>query len=144
MTINSNTGVISWTPTESQIGVNEVEVEVSDGSKSATQSFTITVAEAKLTSIEVLPPTMTIEKGDSQNIDSITANYDNGTSANINPSACTYESNQANVTAINGKISVSTLCAATTVTITVYYTESEITKNDTVNITVTTPPTGGG
>ena len=142
MTINSTTGVISWTPTEDQIGENEVVVEVSDGSKSTTQSFTITVDVTLLTSIVVLPSSMTIQKGSSQTITSITAYYDNGTSANINLSACTYESNQANVTANNGNISVSTLCAATTAIITVYYTEGEITKSDTVNITITS--SGGG
>ena len=142
MTINSTTGVISWTPTEDQIGENEVVVEISDGSKSTTQSFTITVDEAKLASIEVLPSSMIIQKGSSQTITSITAYYDNGTSAHINLSACTYESNQANVTANNGNISVSTLCAATTAVITVYYTEGEITKSDTVNITITS--SGGG
>lgn len=140
MTINSDTGVITWTPTAA--GSFEVTVEVSDESKSATQSFTITVDEAKLASIEVLPSSMIIQKGNSQTITSITAYYDNGTSANINLSACTYESNQANVTANNGNISVSTLCAATTAIITVYYTEGEITKSDTVNITITS--SGGG
>jgi len=63
MTINSTTGVISWTPTESQIGENEVVVEVSDGSRSTTQSFTITVDETLLTSIVVLPTSMTISAG---------------------------------------------------------------------------------
>ena len=43
MTIDSATGVISWTPTSAQIGDNNVTVEVSDGPLSDTQSFTITV-----------------------------------------------------------------------------------------------------
>ena len=142
MTINSITGVITWTPTGDQIGENEVVIEVSDGSRSTTQPFTVTVDETLLTSIVVLPYSMIIKKGDSQTISSITAHYDNGTSANIALSSCTYESNQANVTVTTGKISVLTACAATTAIITVYYTEGEITKEDTVNITITS--SGGG
>jgi hypothetical protein len=145
MTINSNTGVISWTPTESQIGDNEVVVEVSDGSRSETQSFTITVDVTLLTSIVVLPTTMSIAAGSSKTITSITAHYDNGASAGIALSACTYESNNAKVTVANGVITVSSSCSATTATITVNYTEGGVTKNDTVAVTVPAPaPTSGG
>ncbi|MEW5936609.1 MAG: putative Ig domain-containing protein, partial [Candidatus Thermoplasmatota archaeon] len=45
MTINSTTGIITWTPTNDQVGDNTVVVLVSDGNGgTATQSFTITVA----------------------------------------------------------------------------------------------------
>jgi len=44
MTINSSTGEISWTPTQSQIGGNSVVVSVTDGNTPITQSFTVTVA----------------------------------------------------------------------------------------------------
>ena len=136
MTINSTTGVISWIPTEDQIGENEVVVEVSDGSKSDTQSFTITVDVTLLTSIAVLPSTMTIRKGNSQTITSITAYYDNGASDNIALSSCTYQSNKTNVTVANGIISVSADCVATIATITVYYTEGGVTEDATVIVTV--------
>jgi len=134
MTINSTTGVISWTPASA--GSYEVTVEVFDQYKSTTQTFTITVGEAVLTSIEVLPATMTIRKGNSQTIASITAHYSNGTEANLALSICTYTSNKTNVTVVNGKISVSADCTPTTATITVYYTEGGITKSDTVIVTV--------
>jgi len=133
MTINSSTGVISWTPTGEQIGENEVEVEVSDLYKSTTQAFTIVVGEAILTSIEVLPPTMRILKGGTDTIDSITAHYSNGTEVDIALTACDYESDRPLVTvSSNGVISVSSICAATTATITVSY----LTKTDTVIVTV--------
>lgn len=143
MMINSSTGVISWTPTEEQIGGSEVEVEVSDIYRSATQSFTITVGETILTSIVVLPATMTINKGKSETIDSITAYYDNGTSPNIALNSCTYGSNKTNVTVASGIISVSAQCADLAAIITVSYTKDNITKTDTVNITIPAP-TGGG
>jgi len=143
MTINSDTGVISWTPTEVQIGENEVVVEVSDESKSATQSFTITVDVTLLTSIVVLPSIMTLEIGESEAITSVTAHYDNGTEANIALTACTYKSNNTNVTVTNGVITVSSSCTATTAIITVSYTEDDVTKSDTVTVTVPAPPGGG-
>jgi len=135
MTINSSTGVISWTPASA--GSYDVTVEVADQYRSTSQSFTITVGETILTSIVVLPTTMTIAKGGSQTITSVTAYYDNGTEANIALTACTYESNVANVTVTNGKISVATACAATAAIITVSYTEDSITETDTVNVTIT-------
>jgi hypothetical protein len=144
MTINSTTGVITWTPTEDQVDENEVEVEVSDGSKSAIQSFTITVDETLLNSIIVLPSSMTISAGSSKTITSITAHYDNGTSAGIALSACTYVSNQTSVTVSNRVITVSPSCTPTTAIITVSYTEDDVTKSDTVNVTVPAPTGGGG
>jgi len=144
MTINSTTGVITWTPTEDQVGENEVVVKVSDGSKSTTQSFTVTVGKALLTSIVVLPTSMEIEAGNSDTITSVTAHYDNGTEASIALSACTYESSKPTlITVNNGIINVSSSCTATTAIITVSYTEDDVTKSDTVNVTVPAP-TGGG
>jgi len=145
MTINSTTGVITWTPTEDQVGENEVVVEVSDGRKSTTQSFTITVDETLLTSIVVLPTTLEIAAGSSKTITSVTAHYDNGTSTGIALSACTYESSKPTlITVNNGIINVSSSCTATTATITVSYVEDGVTKSDTVNVTVPAPTGGGG
>ncbi len=143
MTINSTTGVIAWTPTEDQIGENEVVVEVSDGSNSTTQSFTVTVEKALLASIVVLPTIMEIEAGNSDTITSVTAHYDNGTEASIALSACTYGSNQTSVTVANGVITVLPSCTATTAIITVSYTEGGVTKSDTVTVTVTASNDGG-
>ena len=144
MTIDSTTGVITWTPTESQIGEIEVVVEVSDGSKSDTQPFTITVDETLLTSIVVLPATMEITAGSSKTITSVTAHYDNGTSAGIALSACTYVSNNLTyVTVLNGVITVSGSCTGATAIITVSYTEDGLTKSDTVTVTVPAPASGG-
>ncbi len=141
MTINSTTGVISWTPAAA--GSFEVTVEVSDDNKSTTQSFTITVDETILTSIEVLPSSKTIAAGSSFTITSVTAHYDNGTSANIALSACTYVSSSTNVTVTNGKIDVAESCSASTVTITVNYSEGGVLKSDTVTVTVPAPVSGG-
>ena len=89
-----------------------------------------------ITSISVLPASMTIKKGQSQTIDSITAYYNNAPPADIELSACTYQSNVTDVTGTNGVIKVSSICVATSATITVSYTESGVTKSDTVNVAI--------
>ena len=144
MTINSTTGVITWTPTT--VESFDVTVEVSDGSKSATQSFKITVEETKLASIEVLPTSMTLEIGESKAITSITAHYDNATEANITPlTACTYESNKPGTATVSssGVINgIATCTASTAAIITVSYTEDSVTRTDTVSVIVTNPSPG--
>jgi len=44
MNINSENGLIIWTPTNDQVGINQVVVEISDGKHSVTQSFEIEVS----------------------------------------------------------------------------------------------------
>ena len=88
---------------------------------------------------------MGIVAGSKKTITSVTAHYDNGTSAGIALSACVYVSNQpSTVTVTNGVIAVSSSCSATTAIITVSYTEGGVTKSATVTVTVPAPPSGGG
>ncbi|GAI70506.1 unnamed protein product, partial [marine sediment metagenome] len=98
MTINSTTGLISWTPAPDQIGNNPVIVKVSDGKKATTQSFTITVKavepdpEIELTGIVVDPKTMTLFVGESEYIKSVTATYEiKGFGVPIPLGYCTYD-----------------------------------------------------
>lgn len=51
MVINESTGLVSWVPSEAQVGGHEVLIEVSDGKLSIYQNFIITVEEAFLDSI---------------------------------------------------------------------------------------------
>ena len=44
MNINSENGLIIWTPTNNQVGIHRVVVEISDGKHSVTQSFEIEVS----------------------------------------------------------------------------------------------------
>lgn len=104
----------------------------------------LTIDEAKLTSIEVLPSNMTVEVGKTKAITSVTALYDNGTEASLVLTACTYESNKTNVTVANGVIKVLPSCTAgTTATIIVSYTEGGVTEDATVIVTVPAPASGG-
>ena len=47
MSISSSTGSISWTPTNSQVGMHNIIVRVSDSNLTDNQTFNISVAEAK-------------------------------------------------------------------------------------------------
>ena len=129
MTIDPATGVINWTPNSGQIGDNNVTVEVSDGKKSTTQSFTITVYDI-LTSITVLPETMTLFVTESDTLVSIMASYNYGADVSIALADCSYSSNNESVaTAAVGEV---TGVADGSATITVSY----LTKTDTVEVTV--------
>ena len=55
MTINPTTGVVSWTPTTTQLGNNPVNIKVSDPHESLTQTFTVQVTEQQSDQ----PPTIT-------------------------------------------------------------------------------------
>jgi len=139
MTINETTGVVIWTPTDTQIGYHQVTIEVSDGKVSVFQTFTITVAEALLSSIVVVPSEMRVPIGDSETIESITAHYDNATEAEIELDSddVSYSSDDEDIATVS-ELGVVTGVAEGAAIITVTYTEGEITK--TAAIAITVPP----
>ena len=57
MTINTNTGVVLWTPTTNQVGVQSVTVRASSTAGVAEQVFTLTVTPLPLPPGDVTPPT---------------------------------------------------------------------------------------
>jgi len=141
MVINGTTGAVSWIPTEAQVGVEyQIIIEVNDGNVSVFQNFPITVVEAELSSIEVVPSEMRIPIGDSETIASITAYYDNETTAEIELDSddVSYTVGSTDTPDI---ITVSTSGVVTGVsegieTITVSYTEGETTKTAEIGVTV--------
>jgi uncharacterized protein YjdB len=142
MTINTSTGAVSWTPTKLQVGEKQVIIEVSDGKVSVSQNFTITVTEALLDHIVVVPSEMSVPIGSSETITSITAHYENGTTAAIelDSTDVSYDldsSDTPDIITVNASGEV-TGVAAGTATITVSYTEGEITVDATIDVTV--PP----
>ena len=135
MTINETTGLIEWVPQENQAGTHDVEVEVSDGKKFTLQVFTINVEEAMLDSVSVDPESIEIEVGDTQDIGTVTAHYDNGTTASINASSLIFVSNNNEIAQINNDGEISGVAEGET-TISVAYTEGDITKIYSVEFTV--------
>jgi hypothetical protein len=143
MTIDSSTGVITWTPTEEQIGENEVIVKLNDKWRWDVQAFLVKVSEIVLTSIEVIPSTMTLAEEDSNIINLIAlivfANYDYGPSKNIALRNCTYESSNTNIADVGHTGVISGIFNGSAI-ITVSYTEGNVTKSDTVDLTVIFDP----
>ena len=138
MVINGTTGAVSWIPTEAQVGVEyQIIIEVNDGNVSVFQNFPITVVEAELSSIEVVPSEMRIPIGDSETIASITAYYDNETTAEVelNSTDVSYISDDEEIATVS-ELGVITGVTEGTAVITVTYTEGEITKTATITVTV--------
>ena len=121
MQIGSSTGLITWTPGEDQIGTFTVEVKVSNGNSFNVKQFKITIEDIFLTSIEVSPVTLSIYVGNSKTITSVTAYYDDGSSANIPLADGDYTSSDPNIATVDndGLITGVSIGAAT---ITVSYT----------------------
>ena len=88
-----------------------------------------------VSNIVVLPETMSLVEGDSQTIESITAHYNNGNTINVALNACTYDSSNTGVATVDTGVIMAV--APGSATITVGYTEGDITKFDTVVVTVT-------
>ena len=135
MQIESSTGLINWIPGEDQIGTFTVEVKVSDGSSFNIEKFEITIEDIFLTSIEVSPANINIYVGNSTNINSIIAFYNDGSNNSITLSLATYQSSNINIATVNNNGLITGISTGTTV-ITVSYTEGDITKADTVEVTV--------
>jgi hypothetical protein len=99
----------------------------------------ITVNPIQLTSIVVLPETMTLfEGGETDSIASITAYYNNGDTAIVTLGDCTYSSDDESVATVT--VGVVTTVDPGTATITVTYIEGGITKTDIIEITVIPVP----
>lgn len=145
MTIDNSTGLIEWIPQESQLGENAVQVKASDGWSGTTQEFSIEVSLVQLSSISVEPISMPFTSLNSTRpITSITAVYSDGSSASIDKADCNYTSDKPTVATVSTEGVVTSKSAGSAI-ITVSYTEDEITKSDTINVTITySPPTGGG
>ncbi len=142
MTIDRSTGLVSWTPTESQIGEHEVNIKVSDGWYKDNQEFSIEVSQIKLSSISVAPATMSfISANSSKAIENITAYYSDGSSKALEKTDCSYVSSKTTVATVS-TAGVVTAKANGNTTITVSYTEEGITKSATISVTVRISPSG--
>ena len=145
MTIDVNTGLITWIPAEAQIGEHEVAIRVKNSRYYDDQLFTITVVNFQLKGIKVLPSIMSFDSisGSSQTIKSITAYYTDGTYKIIDNKQCEFKSNKASIVTV-GDNGVVTAQGYGDTTITVSYTEEGITESDTITVKVDKPSTGGG
>jgi hypothetical protein len=88
----------------------------------------------RLNKIVVQPTSMNLEAGKSQKVDSIVAYYVDSGSVNLTLSNCSYSSSSSHAT-VNSSGTITGVSEGSA-TITVSYTDVEITKTDTVDITV--------
>jgi len=118
-------------------------ITVSYEGKTDTVAVTVSAAEiAKLTGIEVVPEAMALfEGGDPETIESVTATYSDGSTTVLALGDCTYASSAVGFATVSDA-GVVTAVAKGAATITVSYTEEEITKTvyieetDTIAVTV--------
>ena len=140
MMIDTLTGVINWTPTKKQIGEHEVIINVEDRWRNDTQNFTIEAGDILLTSLDVVPLSITLTETYSnlltQNFLTVTANYDYGPSKSVALSECNYKSSDANI-AFVGHAGVISGTSKGSAVITVSYTENGIKKSNTIDVIVT-------
>ena len=140
MTIDTLTGVINWTPTKEQIGEHKVIVNVEDRWRNDIQNFTIEASDILLTSLDVVPSSITLTETYSnlwsQNFLKVTANYDYGPSKSIALSKCNYKSSDTNIAFVGHAGLISGTSKGSAV-ITVSYTENGVTKSDTIEVIVT-------
>ena len=116
-------------------GTATITVTYVEGGVTQTDTVVVTVNAIVLTSIVVLPETMTLfEGGETETIASVTAHYNNGATANLALGACTYGSDDVSVATVAA--GVVTTVVDGTATITVTYVEGGITQTDTVVVTV--------
>jgi len=132
--VNSN-GLITGVSAES----TTITVVYTNGTVSKADTIivnvTTVVSPVVLSSIEVLPSSMSLNVGEMQTISSVTAFYDNSSSTNVNLGACNYTSSNPDCATISSSGTV-TAVSDGSATITISYTEGEVTKTTSVEITV--------
>jgi len=136
-TVNSS-GLITGVST----GTAVILVTYTEGVISKTDTVTINVTTAPITPailsyIEVLPSVMSLSVGESQTFNSLTAYYSDSSSANVNLTACNYSSSNTARATVNNSGTITAVFDGSAI-VTVSYTEDEITKTDTVEVTIGT------
>ena len=110
-------------------GSTTIMVVYTEGTVIKTDTIIVTVTAVitpvVLTSIEVLPSSMNLNVGETQTISSVTAFYDNSSSANINLAACNYSSSNPACSTVNNSGTISRISEGTAA-ITVSYNDEVI------------------
>jgi uncharacterized protein YjdB len=125
---SSNTGIAtvsgSGVITGVSAGTATITVSYTEDSISKTDTVSVMVEDISLTSISGLPSNMNMYVGNSKNITSITAYYNDGSNTSITLSLADYQSTNSNIATVSGS-GVITGVSAGTATITVTYTQQQ-------------------
>ena len=120
-------------------GQTNIWIEYTESNITKSDNILIDVYEplqdpGNLTSIVVLPSTMSLGIGESKAVSSITARYDTGLEQTINPNDCNFSVNNSVVSVSNSGIISGNSEGNSVVTVT--YTEKNISKTDNISISV--------
>jgi hypothetical protein len=134
----NSTGLITGVST----GIAFISVTYTLNTISKTDTITVYVGTATippsiLNYITVSPSTINLNTEESQTLSSVTAYYTDSSSKNINLSDCIYDSSDPECASVNNDGTVSAISDGSTI-ITISYTENDITKTDTIEVTVGT------
>jgi len=143
---NADTGYVTpYTIINLPKGTYEVKVTLGDVSYTKTvivySDHTTSVYKdllARLNKIIVQPTSVNLEVGESLKIDSVTAYYIDSGSVALTLSDCSYSSSSSHATVSSG--GTVTGVSEGSATITISYTDVDITKTDTVNVTIAAIP----
>ena len=127
----SSSGVITGV----SVGTATITVTYTEDDITKTDTLVVMVVDLSLTSIQVLPSSMMIEEGDSKNIASVTAYYNDDSHSSLDPSQPNYQSDDISVATVSSS-GVITGISEGTAKITVTYTEEGVTRSDSVSVTV--------
>ena len=137
-------GLITWTPTEEQLGKHEVSIMVSGGFFRRPQTYSLAVTKKQLSSISVKPTTMSFANTNlSKGIESITARYTDGTTKIIANAECVFVSQNTSFATVDKTGKVTSKAKGNTA-VSVSYTEEGITKSANITVTITAITSGGG
>jgi len=135
--VNSN-GLITGVST----GTAAILVIYTESAISKTDTVIINVTTAPTTPaipilsyIKVLPSVMSLNVGESQTLNSVTAYYSDSSSANVNLTTCNYSSSNPDCATVNNSGTIAAVSDGSS-TITISYTEGELTKTTSAEITV--------
>ncbi len=133
-TINQNGQIIALLEGRTTVWIAYTEAGITKSDNIAVTVSELNPNSGNLVNITVLPATMILDIGESKPIASITAYYDSGTEKLINPEQCSFDVNNSFVS-ITGSGMVTGNSPGTSI-ITVTYVEGNITKSDTIAVTV--------
>jgi len=123
-------------------GTATISVVYTENLISKTDTISVNVTTTPITPgilsyIETLPSIMNLNTGEIQTISSVTAYYSDSSTANINLPDCSYSSSDPACATISNNGTVTAVSDGSS-TITISYTENEITKTDTIEVTAGT------
>jgi hypothetical protein len=134
VSVTSEGNITAISEGQANIWVEYQEINIIKSAKIMINVLNSSEDLGNLTSISVLPSTMSLSVGESKSISSITAYYDNGIEQQIDPGHCNFLIDNTNISISNSGVITGNYIGNSVVTVT--YTENDITRSDTIAVSV--------